>query len=70
MMDGMHPRVEWCLPMVCCAHTMMGQPMVDATHPMMFDCLTIGEDVQLWVLMVSPSWMVRNLGNSVRIAIT
>ena len=24
MMDSMHPRVEWCLPMVCCAHTMMG----------------------------------------------
>ena len=38
--------------------------MVDGTHPMMFDCLTIGDDVQLWELMVSPSWMVRNLGNS------
>ena len=24
MMDGTHPMLEWCLPMVCGAHTMMG----------------------------------------------
>ena len=39
--------------------------MVDGTHPMMFDCLTIGDDMLLWILMVYPSWMVRTLGNSV-----
>ena len=43
--------------------------MVDGTHPMMFDCLTIGDDMLLWILMVYPSWMVRTLGNSVGVAI-
>ena len=71
--DAQHPLVRRCLSL---GMTSFGSPTLSdqalMTWPSfkMFDCLTIGEDVQLRVLMVSPSWMVRNLGNSVRIAIT